>query len=286
MMYQSARYAVSPKKSQALPILLILAAGLVVFFVMLTAGGYVLFVDSQYKNAQADVEKRDFSAAVTCLGSVPGFYKDSSKLMMYAQAGDLFDKGQNSGARALYTSLGNFKDSTTMVQEINYRDAVAQYENKEYTAAASGFGGLAGYKEAGKYLVLAQAHMLAEGISSNYDGIKVLYRQLADVGDFKDANELKMSDAFILYYLEGDWVFESDGKAFTTIRYDKAEASWFIDALKMSSNYKFENGILSRLADGAWQKFAEFVYISDDSCRVNFFVDISDYPDTMIINRK
>jgi tetratricopeptide (TPR) repeat protein len=127
-----------------------IAAGAVAFVLMLAVGSFIIYTGVQYNNATACMEKKDYKGAVSYLTKVASFYKDAPKLKVYAQADDQLEGKQYDSAKTLFSSLGAFRDSATLVKEADYRKAGALLDSSDFDGARALYTSLSadGYKDA------------------------------------------------------------------------------------------------------------------------------------------
>ena len=144
----------------------------------------------------------------------------------YKKAMELYDSGDYAAAETVFLALGEYENSTEMVQKCRYQRASALYEAGNFTDALAIFLALGDFQNAADFVINCN-YALAEAAMEDQDYGKAadLYEQL---GDFKDcAQKEPVARYFQLYQyvqdkgetVDGDQVvqgeYTADGKTYT-----------------------------------------------------------------------
>lgn len=188
---------------------------------MVTIGGNQYFyADTVYKSSSGATIDNDYWVLVK-----DGWFY----VYDYAgkTSGQLYDDFKNVIASATY---GN-KSSGTLTQEVNYTEAVRNYNNGNYSTAKSQFTALGSYKDSQNYLRLIRIRGYGGniGIGSVYDYRKALTdAEKADIDAaaknfyFADTAEVLMCNSDVAtYYLYGNWSTASNASQYSYLKWHR-----------------------------------------------------------------
>ena len=108
---------------------------------------------SDYKQAMELYANDDYAAALAIFTEL-GDYKDSSSMVSkckYAMAQQLMLDGDYEGALVLFEELGDYKDSAESLKECYYQRALRLVAEQQYDAAEEIFAMLGNYKDSANY---------------------------------------------------------------------------------------------------------------------------------------
>ena len=108
---------------------------------------------SDYKQAMDLYANDDYAAALAIFTEL-GDYKDSSSMVSkckYAMAQQLMLDGDYEGALVLFEELGDYKDSAESLKECYYQRALRLVAEQQYDAAEEIFAMLGNYKDSANY---------------------------------------------------------------------------------------------------------------------------------------
>lgn len=256
--------------NKPLIIVIIAAAALLLGVLLLAggAGGFCLYTQHYYGLAEASIAKQDYAAAVEDLGRVVRFYKDSHKLMKYAQACQALDGGNFYGAKKLLEGLYGFrnasalaheadyqqaqamlkdgdfkgakalldplaadsyKDSADLAREATYNMAVSAFKAGKYANALPLFNAEPDYRDSPDYIFLSQMLLKQYG-SLQYSNMKANCQRLISLSGMNSAMDALKSDALIQYLLEGSWKTASVGSDgwYFTMTHNDVQNDWNI----------------------------------------------------------
>ncbi len=195
----------------------ILAAVLVVTKVIVPA--------SQYRQAQALLDARDYDAAIAAFEALGG-YRDSAERIAdvpYVKACNMRSDGNYSGAVNLFRSLGDYRDSAAQLDatlQLQYDQAAAAVESGAYLDAILLFESLGDFSDAAERAVEAD-YLYTKSLldAKQYETAIKRFERLADYRDSEqlllDAKEGMYQNALSLVnagnYLEATSVFQSLG---------------------------------------------------------------------------
>lgn len=197
----------------------------------------------RYVEAVNLLEEGDFAQAAALLEAL-GDYRDARQMTgkaAYQSAAQMLDAGLFDEAQAAFAALGDYADAPQMVTEARYRKAAAVieegrlteakaaiealhpykdsagllaglteriyaqalslYEQGLFAKAAACFASVPNYKETDSYAALCELAARIEQNDFSREHFELLMTYAADY----DIAGLVLSDAAILYYLEGSW---------------------------------------------------------------------------------
>jgi len=108
---------------------------------------------NDYKEAMELYANEEYDAALAIFTEL-GDYENSVSMMAkckYAQAQLLMDSGMYEDARVIFEELGDYEDSAENVKECCYQQAVGLVEARQYEAAEAFFAMLGDYKDSEAY---------------------------------------------------------------------------------------------------------------------------------------
>ena len=111
----------------------------------------------------------------------------ASKTYKYIKAGDMMTYGSFDEAKEIYLSLGDFKDSATLIFECDYQKAGMMLENSQYDAARDIYVSLAEYK-ASSDLIHECDYQKAKSLLTNksFDEARKLFDTISSYKDAKN----------------------------------------------------------------------------------------------------
>lgn len=187
--------------------------------VLLTLVGiFILRPFILYNQATTLLEQGQYDEAITVFESL-GEYKDSATMVMEAsyQKGEyLLDSGLFDEAIEVFTNLEDYKQSMEMVKEASYQKANDFLSKGEYEEAKDLFTSLADYKDS-EILLMESKYLLANRFAEEEEFYTAsgIYQEL---GDYKDSAERLTQSNYALaelYYQHG--LFELAKALFETI---------------------------------------------------------------------
>lgn len=231
-----------------------------------------------YAQAGEALEQKDYYNARIFFERL-GSFKDSREMLRevdYRQGVALLEAGSYAEALAMLGAISDYKDSSDKM-DIACKKILGlageEYKNGNYDGAGRYLEILTEHKKlgdaVGKYLALIQAHekTLEDGLKS-YAEMKVLYQQLTELGDFEDAEQLRVTDPFILYRLEGKWRYGST-EYMMEFRYDAATSSWYHSDFKFDwIKDKIEDRTEFTYEKGQWVRVLRFNFTAEDTMEV------------------
>lgn len=140
----------------------VIAASAFLALCLLGAGGYFIYNDVMYNRAVACISGREYARAIDGLGHVLGSYKSAGQWMSYARGCNDLENGRFEYARAYFKGLGGFEDSADMLREVDYREALALLDGREYRRARDMFAALGGYMDSTQMALEADYRTAAE----------------------------------------------------------------------------------------------------------------------------
>lgn len=164
---------------------------------LLCAGGALalmalgfLLLNSRYAAAEAYAAEQAFAEGLDALSGVPTGYRDSRMLRRYLRAGEYMQAGELGQAKESFRMLGGYLDAPAMLQECDYREALALIEARQFDDARDKLRAMGEYANA--YEMLAEcdyqeALFLLE--AGEREAAQALFERLALQG-YGDAEEM------------------------------------------------------------------------------------------------
>lgn len=197
------------KPATVLITLALILAG-IQLLVLAGALGGTFYLDRQYSLALDAVKEGNYTQAAATLNAVPAFFKETTKLLEYAQAGEALEGGDYDSARDKFHQLGDFRDSRAMVHEADYRRAKVLLAKESYSDAAALLAQLtkAAYRDAAELLPEAQYGMAKDRMKTgDYEAAAELLQKLS-AKKYKDASQLLLQANYsraVELYRGGDY---------------------------------------------------------------------------------
>lgn len=173
-------------------------------------GGYYLHNKHYYDMADTAVKSQDYDIAIGDLSKVLNIFRDSPKLMQYAQAGQALNEKNFYGAEKLYEGLEGYRDSKAMITKVDYRQAQSLLAQNDYDGARTLFDSLGEYKDSRQMAMEAEyqkaSHLLSQGV---FHLAKDLFTAL---GDYKDSRQMAVETDYqkALSYLKAGKFADSE----------------------------------------------------------------------------
>lgn len=177
-----------PAKRRTGLIIAISVAAAMVFLLLAGVGGFFLYTNIQYEKANEYIRTQDYAQAGKLLSGLASFYQDVKPLQAYSKAGSMLLSGQYAEAKALFQSLGEFRDAKTMVQESDYLLAGSMLADGKFSEAKALYQALPGYKNSATQVQEAD-YLLAQSLLQEGDLADAKAMFLA-LGAYKDADAM------------------------------------------------------------------------------------------------
>ena len=155
---------------------------------VIVAGGYFGWVEFNYQKAVEYSEAQYFEQAANHIHSVPGFYKDTSELLVYIGGGQYLARGDFKNAKALFTDLGEYRNAAEMIKEVDYEKAFDLLEKGNYSGARNAFIRLGEYKNS-KEMITETDYWEAISVLDNENYFEA-YPLLLDLQGYADVDEI------------------------------------------------------------------------------------------------
>jgi TolA-binding protein len=157
--------------------------------------------EQRYDRTVACLDQKDYDKALQAQAGTFMFYRDTRDLYAYLRAGSSLKQGEYDQAKAAFTSLGAYRDASTMVKECDYQKSTSLLSQGKIDEAKAGFVALADYSDAPTQVEECDyqnaALLLGKG---EYDTAKAAFLALSDYSDAtKKAEECDYQKANGLY---------------------------------------------------------------------------------------
>ncbi len=205
-------------------------------------------------NAQKAFDDKDYKKAAE-LYTTLGYdkYEDEIKESRYQYALSLFDEEKYSEGRAIFDSLGDYKESEDKVKYADYQSAVSLYESGDWDSAISAFQALDGYEDSLSYIQKARTGKAVDAIENDdIDTLKKVKSKIDDETCLSKIEEAACKKGIELY---GKGDYSEAKKYFAMVKSEKLTAK--INAAKLSraetliddGDYDKAEKILGELSD-------------------------------------
>lgn len=144
--------------------------------------------------ASAGVLIAVIAAVVMLVAAVLLYFFVLKDMLSYNKAGELFQNGEYEAAKAAYTALGNYKDSSELVKRCDYRTACDLFVNGRLEEATALFEALGDYSDSRAWAenchaaILTREYETAAALmeAGDLEGAKAAFLTLGDHADSAD----------------------------------------------------------------------------------------------------
>ena len=233
--HEKEKKGLKPKKKMKLRPLYIVGA------VGVAAGCYFGWVEYHYQKAVEYAEAQYFDQAVEETTYLPVFYRDSTELNLFTYAGQEMEQGKFDFAKSIFTDLGDYRDSSEMVKEVDYEEAFDMLENGKYDGAKYIFKKLGNYKDAEVMITEADYRKAIDLL--NEEDYLTAYPILIDIQGYSDVNDILYTLEDVIYwegvdlYETGAPVWKDKSKKYFELVEGYLDADYYIQLIEAQHHY-------------------------------------------------